>query len=334
MPSTTLVTGATGFLGSQLARRLCARRERVRALVRTSSDRRRIADLPLEYALGDVTDRDAVERALDGVTRVFHVAALYEFGPRDPARMEATNVGGTHNVLEGAHRRSIPSVYVSSVVALGPTPTAPVDEAHWNPTPARSHYERTKRAAHEAARALLAQGASLRIALPVTIYGPDDPSMVGRFHRLVAHRGLPLAAMPEVTMSFVHVDDCAAGLVQIADRGRDGEEYILCGQTVPFRAWFGTLARLSGRKPPRYLPRWLVRGGAPIAGLFSPLVGIPRAAVREGLAMSSAVHWAFRADKASRELGFRPRALDEGLAEALAWYKAQPAAARAAGAGA
>src|SRR5579859_7764880 len=184
----SLVTGATGFLGSHLACALVARGDRVRALVRATSSLRRIAGLDVETATGDVTDLASVERALAGVDRVFHVAALYELGTADPAQMERINVGGTEN-------------------ALGPTGRAPADESHWRGDTPRSAYEATKRAAHEYARELAARGAPLRIALPVTIYGPDDPSLVGRLHGWMARGLVHVGAFADVPMSLVHVED-------------------------------------------------------------------------------------------------------------------------------
>src|SRR2546430_2116023 len=100
---TALVTGASGFLGSRTAAALCGRGEQVRVLLRPTSSRRRLEHLPVEYAEGDVTDRASVEKALDGVDAVYHAAALYEFGTRDPQYMERVNVGGTEHVLSAAH---------------------------------------------------------------------------------------------------------------------------------------------------------------------------------------------------------------------------------------
>src|SRR5947199_329234 len=178
MPMTSLVTGASGFLGGRTAAALCGRGEAVRVLVRPTSDRRRIADLPVEYAEGDVTDRASVEKALDGVETVYHAAALYELGTGKPEYMEQVNVGGTANVLEAAHERGILAVHVSSVAALGPTGDTPAVEGHWRQDMPRSPYEATKKKAHVVARDMAAGGARVRIAMPGTIYGPDDSSLL------------------------------------------------------------------------------------------------------------------------------------------------------------
>jgi dihydroflavonol-4-reductase len=322
-PMPTLITGASGFLGSRLARALCQRGEPVRALVRGRSSRRRIEDLSLEFVEGDVTDRGSIERALVGCERVVHAAAHYEIGTKDPVGMEAVNVDGTRHVLESAAARGIPAVYVSSVVALGPTaPGQPADETHWNTSTSRSPYEATKRAAHVLARELIRGGAPVRIALPVTIYGPDDPSLTGWFHQMYARGFIRIGALEHMWMSLVHVDDCAAGLLAIADRGRDGAEYILCERGLTFGEWFAALARASGSRPVRWMvPDWLVRAAEPVSALASPLVGLSPRLVREGMAMSGSVHWSFSGERARRELGWKPRPLDVGLAETIAWYR-------------
>lgn len=318
-----LVTGATGFLGSRVARMLSARGDGVRVLVRQTSDRRRIADLAIALAVGDVTDRESVARALDGMDVVYHCAALYELGARDRDAMERINVGGTRNVLEEATARDALSVHVSSVAALGPTGAEPVGESHRRHDEPRSAYEATKREAHFVAEELAAAGARVRIALPVTIYGPDDPSLVGTFHRIYVRGLVPVGFLPEMRMSLVHVDDCADGLVRIAEKGRDGEQYILSGQVVTFREWIEALARATGRRPPRvFLPGPVVRALAPLGAVFAPLIGLSRSLHREATAMSGGLHWAFTSEKAMRELGWEPRPLDAGIAETAAWYGA------------
>ena len=318
---TSLVTGATGFLGSRTAAALCARGEQVRALVRPTSDRRRLEALPVEYAEGDVTNRASVEKALDGVEAVCHAAALYEFGTADAQYMERVNVGGTENVLAAAHERGILAVHVSSVAALGPTGSQPAVEGHWRADMPRSPYEATKKRAHLVARAMAGSGARVRIAMPASIYGPDDPSLLGTAHRFL-FRGVPIAVGARLILSFVQVDDCADGLVRIIERGHDGEEYMLSAQAVTFRRWFETIAQVTGKRPPRfYLPDFLVWDVGDVARRAVP--GKPGRILRDAIAMSAGEHWSFSGEKARRELGWEPRSLEQGMAELRDWYAEQ-----------
>jgi len=318
---TSLVTGATGFLGSRTAAALCAKGEQVRVLVRRTSNRRRLDALPVEYAEGDVTDRASIEKALDGVEVVYHSAALYELGTGDPEYMERVNVGGTENVLAAAHERDILAVHVSSIVALGPTGTQPAVEGHWRHETPRAPYEATKKRAHLLARAMAGSGARVRIAMPGSIYGPDDPSLIGTAHKWL-FRGVPVGIGASFIMSFVNVDDCADGLVRIAERGHEGEEYILVSQTATFRRWFETIAQVTGKRPPRvYLPDFLVWDVGDVVRRSVP--GKPGRILRDAIAMSAGEHRSFSGEKARRELGWEPRSLEQGMIELRDWYASQ-----------
>jgi dihydroflavonol-4-reductase len=324
-----LVTGATGFLGSRIARALVNRGAEVRALVRPTSDRRRINDLPLEFAVGDVTDQASIARALDGIDVCYHAAALYEFGTPDPAKMEAINVGGTRNILEECTNHDIGCVYVSSTIALGPTSPKPADETHRSVDHPRSTYEATKREARDVAESMAKGGARVRIGIPATIYGPDDPSLGGLLHRLFAKGIMKVGFLPNMMMSLVHVDDCADGLIRIAESGRDGEQYILSQQALTFRQWFEALARASGRAAPKvYLSERAVARLRPVAAVLAPAIGLSRSLANEAIANSQGIHWSFSGEKARAELGWSPRALDEGLAETMAWYRKESSRAR------
>lgn len=316
---TVLVTGATGFLGSHLAMQLAERGDDVRVLVRRTSDRRRLEGLTVTYVEGDIVDKASVERAVDGVTHVYHCAALYELGTADEALMERINVGGTENVLDAAAAQGATTVHVSSVAAMGPTGPDPVDESHWRSDAPASAYERTKRAAHELARERAKAGASVRITMPGMIYGPDDPSLVGTANRFLA-AGLPFGILATTKLAMVHVDDCADGLIRVAEKGTDGGEYILGGTIATFREWFDTIAPAAGRRKPLvWLPDGLVYGSAPIVAAISP-IGSLRRLIREGMGMAGRQNWAYSSDKARRELGWEPRSLEEGMTEVGRWY--------------
>jgi dihydroflavonol-4-reductase len=132
-----------------------------------------------------------------------------------------------------------------------------------------------------------------------------------------------VGALEKMKLSMVHVDDCADGLVRIAERGRDGEEYILGADVVTFREWFSALARVSGKPGPQvYLPSWMLSGFTPVTARLAPIVGLSEGVVREGMAMSAGTSWAFSGEKARRELGWRPRSFEQGLRETMAWYLA------------
>jgi dihydroflavonol-4-reductase len=310
-----LVTGATGFLGSHLARRLCSVGATVRVLVRPTSDRSRLDGLSIEVVEGDVVEAESVDRAVDGADQVFHVAAFLEFGPRDPGMMELVNVGGTHNVLTAAARRQVPVVHVSSVASFGPTGTDERDETYWCDDEPVVAYERTKREAHLLARRFAAEGASVRVAAPGGIYGWGDQSELADLIRAYVLYPIPIGYMPEMVHSTVNVDDCADALVAIADRGVDGEEYILAAETVTLEEWFGHFCAGARRRPPSvYVPSAALRSLSPMLERLASLGVASTDMARETIVMATR-HLAFSGAKARRELEWTPRSLADGMAE-------------------
>jgi nucleoside-diphosphate-sugar epimerase len=326
-----LVTGATGFLGSHLARQLAARGDDVRVLVRATSDRSRLDGVAAEVAEGDVTDRASVESAVRGCDWVFHCAATVEFGARDPLPMERVNVDGTRHVLEAARDAGASALHVSSVSACGPTPPGepPKDEWWWDHQPRAVLYEDTKRRAHELARAMAVDGASVRIAMPGGIYGFGDTSTMAQLIAAYGRWPIPVGYLPDVRQSMVNVDDCADALLRIADAGRDGDEFVVVAQTTTIAEWLDIIVRAGGHREPRwYLSterlRSLAGPGATVASWF----GQSPAMVRETIAV--ATHDAsYTGDKLRRELGWKPRSLEQGMQEMVDAIKAEAAAAKA-----
>jgi nucleoside-diphosphate-sugar epimerase len=327
-----LITGATGFLGSHLARQLVERGDQVVALVRTTSDRSRLDGLAVDEAIGDVTDAASVQRALDGVDQVFHCAGVVEFGPRDRAFLDQVNVDGTRNVLGAAVAEGIPAVHVSSLAALGATVLGeePKDETWWSPERPAAVYEETKRRGHEHARALAADGASVRIVMPGGIYGVGDQSTLHDLIRAYSLWPLPLGYFPEIRQSTVHVDDCADALLRVADRGVDGGEYVAVAESVTIREWLTLIAQGGGHRPPRwYVPTRVVRRLGGPAGRASAWFGRSPTEVPETIAV--ATHdCAYTGDKLRTELGWEPRPLAEGMAEMARGLQAERAEAKAA----
>jgi nucleoside-diphosphate-sugar epimerase len=287
----------------------------VRALVRRTSDLKRLDGVDVELAYGDVADRSSVDAAMTGVDVVFHCAALVELGPNDPARLREVNVGGTHNVLEAASASGALAVHVSSVSAHGPTGPTPVDESWWADKPPTVAYEAAKRDAHLLAQRMANEGASVRIASPGGIYGYGDVSSMAQLIETFSRFPTPVGYMPELVQSLVNVDDCADALLLIAERGSDGDEYLVSADTVTFREWFELIAFGAGRHSPiAYVPTGFVRWSSrPVAAMVRRLGG--NAGMITDTVEIATRHQAFSGERARRELGWAPRDLRQGMVE-------------------
>lgn len=322
-----LITGATGFLGSHIARQLVDRGDDVRVLVRTSSDRSRLEGLKLDEAIGDVTDEASVREAVIGVDAVIHCAAMVEFGPRDPTVIENVNVHGVRHVLDAAAEAGVRAVHVSSLAALGPTEAGkpPKDETWWYPNRLDVLYERTKRAGHEHARQLAEDGASIRIACPGGIYGFGDSSTMSQLIEVFTRWPVPLGYLPDVRQTTVNVVDCADGVIRILDAGpeHDGEEYVLGAEVVTIGDWLSIICRAAGHRPPLVnLPtRWVRALGRP-GGKVAEWLGQPPEMVRETVAVATHDS-AYTGQKLRDTLEWEPRALEDGMQEMVSAVKLQ-----------
>lgn len=321
-----LVTGASGFVGSAVARALIARGERVRLLVRASSPRGNISDLDAEIVIGDLTDPTSVSAAMSGVDGVFHVAADYRLWAASPAEIVRNNVTTTRNVMTAAHAHRVTRIlYTSSVATLKPAADgSPVDErAAATFDQAIGAYKKSKVEAERLVEAMVAQhDLPVVIVNPSTPVGPRDirPTPTGRIIIEAAQGRMP--AYVDSGLNLVHVDDVAAGHLAAFDRGRIGERYILGGQDASLKALLTTIAKAAGRTPPRVaLPR------APLYPLAIASEGIARITGREPMLTRDSLRMAgdrmfFRSTKAEAELGYQARPYQEGVTEAIAWFRA------------
>ncbi len=319
------VTGASGFLGSAVARQALSRGFEVRALVRASSPRRNLEGLPLQVVEGDMRDAQAMARALDGVRYLFHVAADYRLWAPDPEEIVRTNLAGTETVMRAARAAGVERIiYTSSVATLRVAgATAPVDEtAAMRPDEAIGAYKRSKVLAERAVERMVAEeGLPAVIVNPSTPIGPRDvrPTPTGRIIVEAATGKIP--AFVDTGLNLAHVDDVAEGHMLALERGRIGERYILGGQDVTLQQMLRDIAGLSGRRAPTVqLPRWPLYPLAHVAEAVARVTGKEPFITLDGLAMSR-YRMFFRSDKAARELGYRARPYQEALRDALDWFR-------------
>jgi dihydroflavonol-4-reductase len=319
-----LVTGATGFVGAAVARALVGAQWQVRVLARTGSDRTNLTNLNVETVAGDLTDSASLERAAQGCTGLFHVAADYRLGAPDPSQLYRNNVEGTRNVLNAARRAGVERiVYTSSVATVGiPVDGTPGEED----TPVAlenmiGHYKRSKFLAEEVAREAARAGLSVVIVSPSTPVGPGDvkPTPTGQLVLDAAAGRMP--AYVDTGLNIVHVDDVAAGHLLAYEHGQAGERYILGGEDMTLREILGVIATLVGRKPPRVrLPYGMILPIAYLAEGYARLSGRSGRITLEGVRMSRKIMF-FSSAKAVRELGYRWRPPAAAFEDAIRWFR-------------
>ncbi len=307
------VTGATGFIGGRLARRLAAEGHDVTALVRNPAGAGDLAAAGIHLHTGDITDpstmRDGMRRA-DGV---FHVAGWYKIGVRDPSPGMRVNVDGTRSVLELARELAVPKiVYTSTLAVFSDTGGQVVDETYRHDGPWLSEYDRTKWLAHyEVAEPIMRAGLPLVIVQPGLVYGPGDTSSLRPTFVQYLRRRLPV--LPARTgYCWGHVDDMVAGHLLAMDRGQTGQSYIIAGPPHTLTGAFAIAEELTGIPAPR-----IRASPAMMRGIARFLAAVGRPDAAEPLRVAAGVTYWGSSAKAERDLGFRARPLHDGLRETL-----------------
>jgi nucleoside-diphosphate-sugar epimerase len=325
------VTGATGFIGGHVVRKLRERGDDVVALVRTAAKARALEELGCELVAGSLADTDAIREGMAGSDAVVHGAAIYEVGipEREHRAMYEANVVGTETVLRAALEAKVPKVvYISTVAAFGNTKGEVVDEGYEHPgTSYTSYYEQTKVEAHRLAKRMIAEnGLPAVLVQPGGVYGPNDHSALGRqMNQFLAGR-LPMLPFPETGFNLVHVEDVAEGVLLALDKGGIGEAYVLGGQITTMRDLMDTLARVSDRKPPkRTMPTGVLKAMAPLGPVVGKVMG-QGPNLRELISTADNVTFWAKHDKAMAELGYSPRGLEQGLRDTLEAEGKLPAA--------
>jgi dihydroflavonol-4-reductase len=317
----TLVTGGSGFLGSHVVRALAERGDQLRVLLRRGSSVDHLSDLEIERAGGDVTDRRAVRRALEGVDRVFHLAGTTSMRADKRDAVFDLNVKGTRIVLEEALAAKVERVvHTSSVAAIGPARArGTADESQMFTA---GHlgivYANSKHEAEVEALRLAAHGLPVVIVNPSFVLGPDDPkgTSMDLVRRFLLGR---IPAYVDGGLNIVDVRDVARGHLLADEKGQVGERYILSGRNFTLDRLFADFARISGREqPPVKLP------GRPTTFAVQVMVraGVPLP-VSPDEVRSATLWWTYRNTKARRELGFEPRPHEETLEDAVRWQMEQ-----------
>jgi dihydroflavonol-4-reductase len=317
------ITGATGFIGGHVARKLRKRGDEVVALVRSPDKASSLSELGCELVEGDLSDATAIRGAVEGCDAAIHAAAVYKVGipkgEREP--MYEANVRGTERVLDAAIDAGVGKiVYVSTVNVFGNTNGEVVDETYERRVEDGflSCYDETKYRSHVAAKERIAKGAPIVIVQPGGVYGPGDHSELGNFIDQTRTGKLKLMMFPELGFNLVHVEDVRDGILLALDKGRPGESYVLGGELGRMRDLVEKTAELAGRKAPtRAMPVALIKLSSPLGPVFGPLMGFPPNFKESISAADGVTYWA-KDDKARKELGYAPRDLETGLKQTLA----------------
>jgi dihydroflavonol-4-reductase len=317
-----LVTGATGFVGSNIAAALAARGDQVRVLRRATSQLKALEGVAVEYAVGDILDPDSLLAAMQGCELVFHVAAVSQYWRSSKETVYRVNVEGTRNVLQAALAVGVQRVvHTSSVAALGYPPRGTTaDESQVFPTELSWWpYGHSKHLAELEVQNAVERGLPAVIVNPTIVIGPRDVNFISGSLIRASVKG-QLRVVPPGGSNIVHVDDVVAGHLAAAEQGRVGERYILGGENLSHWDAAVKIASVTGGALPRMvLPHWTLPALARIIDTFNRLSPWPPLVAGEQILLGGETFYVDNS-KAVRELGLPQTPLRQAAADAYFWY--------------
>jgi dihydroflavonol-4-reductase len=321
----TLVTGATGFLGSAIARELLEDGRKVRVLVRKGTDTKNIDGLDLEIAYGDLRDKASLQKALNGCEVLYHTAAYYSLWDKNKRLSYDINVEGTRNILQAAQNQGLrKTVYTSTVGCIGllPNKKPSNEETPFNPATLCNDYKQSKYQAEQVAKEFHQKGLPLVIVNPSTPIGPRDikPTPTGKIILDFLNRKMP--AYLDTGLNLIDVTDCARGHILAEEKGIPGERYILGNRNMSLKEILLALEKITGLKAPVVeMPYWVAYAAGWVSeNLSDHLTGAPPAVPLAGVRMAKYFMY-FDSSKAVRELGLPQNPIENALKEAVQWYK-------------
>ena len=321
-----LVTGASGFIGGHVVRKLVEKGEDVRILIRKTSNISHIGDLKVEKAYGDITDYGSVVKAMEGIDQVYHVAALYKTWQPDPRNFYRVNVEGTVNVMKAAIEKKVKKVvYTSTVAAVGIVEEEGnlCDEnCIWNLGFSEDHYTISKfQAEMEVIKMICKNGLPAVIVNPSAPIGPADwkPTPTGQL--IVQYLKKRIPAYTDTSLSLVDVRDVAEGHILAMEKGKIGERYILTAENLSLKLIFEKLYKITGIKPPRLkTPYGVNYAFASFLEFIASITGIEPPLSRSYVRITKG-RLAFDNSKSVKELGLKYTSIDNALEDAVKWYR-------------
>jgi dihydroflavonol-4-reductase len=320
----SLVTGATGFIGSHVARKLVQRGESVRILLRKTSKTLNIEDIDAERVYGDILDVDSIRKAIKGCDTVYHTAGLVSFRKSDYKRLEDINVKGTVNVLSAALEAGVKKVvYTSSVAAIGVNPNGGVanEDTPFTLEHMGIQYLNTKYRAEQEALRFYRQGLPVVIVNPSVVIGPGDVYL-SSCGFIVWYCKKKFPGYMDGGINLVDVEDVAEGHILAAQKGRLGERYILGNKNLSIKEVFELLEKVTGIPAPRIKIPYFVALAA--AFFVERILGISLpnySSMDVDSVRASRFYWYFDSSKAVRELGFPQTPVEQSIEKTVKWLK-------------
>lgn len=317
------VTGATGFVGKEVARQLRAEGHEVIAIARNPAKAGDLRSLGVDVRAGDITNRESMRAPMTGVDGVYHIAGWYKIGTKDKAEGEQINVEGTRNVLTLMKELGVPKgVYTSTLAVNSDTHGQLVDESYRFTGTHLSVYDQTKAAAHDIAEEMIQQGLPLVIVQPGLVYGPGDGGPGHDTWVQYLNGKLPMLVQG-TSYAWGYIDDIAQAHLLAMTRGVVGQSYFTCGNVYTMVETMKMAEAITGVPAPKFVaPAGMIKAMSALTGLVDGVLDLPMLYTGEFLRVSTATYIG-KNDKAKRELGWNPRTLEDGLPPTLKWEMQQ-----------